>query len=63
MQTLKQFFDGECLRVLLAGAGGGTIAGLSADKLVGVIVGVVTIIYITIKAAKQLRDWDKPDKD
>jgi hypothetical protein len=63
ISKLKQFFDGECCRVLGAGGIGGTWSGLSADKQIGLIVGVLTAIYISIKIFKQLRFWDKPDKD
>jgi hypothetical protein len=63
ISRVKEFFDGECCRVLGVGGIGGTWSGLSADKQMGIAVGLVTVIYIVIKIVKQLRDWKRPDKD
>lgn len=63
MNFMRGFFDVECNRVLSAGFIGGTLSGLSPDKLMGLAVGVVTFLYITVKLIKQLRDWRKSDKD
>lgn len=63
MSKLKEFFDGDTCKVLGAGLTGGTFTNMSPDKQAAFFVGVMTCVYIGIKIVKQIRDWNKPDKE
>lgn len=62
MQRLKEFFDAECCKVLAAG-GIGTFSSLPFDKQLAIISFSITSLYMLVKLVKQLRDFNKPDKD
>lgn len=58
---MREHFDAEGCRVYLAAFAGITLPQL--NLMIGTMVGIVSFFYIGAKLIKQIRDWNKPDKD
>ena len=58
---IERHFDAEGVRVYVAALAGITLPQI--NLAIGSAVGVISFLYISCKLFKQIRDWNKPDKD
>ena len=59
---MNTLLDTESVKVYTVGIVG-VVSAATFNQMVAAMVGIVTIFYILIKIVKQLRDWNRPDKE